>query len=178
MKLHLGCGSRRREGYVNIDARETAATDVVAKAWELVGFADNSVDEIYSRHMLEHLYPEDAELALREWQRILVPGGRLHLIVPDLEFHCRQLLGRARSRFPDQRKHAFGSIFGWRADDFGGSKYDVHLWGYDYEELSSLVMRYGFADISRLREGTDTEAWHLNIQAFKLSAEAAGEPAP
>jgi predicted SAM-dependent methyltransferase len=173
MKLHLGCGSRRKEGYVNVDARETPATDLVAKAWELGSFTENSVDEVYSRHMLEHLYPEDAELALIEWRRILVPGGRLHLIVPDLEFHCRQLLGRARSRFPDQRKHAFGSIFGWRAEGFGGAKYDVHLWGYDFAELSDLVARCGFADINRLRNGEDSEAWHLNIEAFKPLADAA-----
>lgn len=46
--------------------------------------ADESVDLVYSSHMLEHLDPPEARAFLTEVRRVLVPGGILRLAVPDL----------------------------------------------------------------------------------------------
>jgi predicted SAM-dependent methyltransferase len=167
MKLHIGCGDRKRDGYVNIDTRETAATDMVADAWNLAAFADGTVAEVYSRHMLEHLHPGDARRTVQEWHRVLAGDGVLHLIVPDLIFHCRQLLGEVQSGFKDQRQHAFASIYGWRSASFGGERFDVHLWGYDEPAITELLRGCGFARVERVRAGPDSEPWHLNVRAWK-----------
>jgi ubiquinone/menaquinone biosynthesis C-methylase UbiE len=43
-------------------------------------YADASVDRVLSAFMLHHLPPDQQQAALREARRVLVPGGRLHLI--------------------------------------------------------------------------------------------------
>ena len=57
---HVGCASKRLEGYINIDSRQTDATDHVCDASAITIVSAGSVSEIYARHMLEHLDPNDA----------------------------------------------------------------------------------------------------------------------
>src|SRR5712692_2960803 len=47
-------------------------------------FDDESVDYLYSSHLLEHLFREDALRLLKEIQRTLKPGGWVRICVPDL----------------------------------------------------------------------------------------------
>jgi SAM-dependent methyltransferase len=46
---------------------------------------DGTYDWVYSSHLLEHL--ENPFRALREWWRILRPGGKLILVVPDEDLY-------------------------------------------------------------------------------------------
>ncbi len=59
-KLHLGCGEKFLPGYVHVDARKFPHVDYVTdKLDNLNMFADNSVEEIYACHVLEH-FPRSA----------------------------------------------------------------------------------------------------------------------
>jgi hypothetical protein len=150
---------------VNVDVRAAEGVDLVSEAWGLTGVADGSVEEIYSRHMLEHLDPNDGARTLRRWRALLRPGGTVRVIVPDLEFHALQLLGGAQSRFPDQHAHALAGFYGWRVEDRGGSREDAHRWGYTAATLAAALVAAGFADVERHRDGVDGEPWHLNVTA-------------
>jgi SAM-dependent methyltransferase len=85
VKLNLGCGQNMREGFVNIDKHPTFAPDML---WDLeqtpYPFEANSVNEIAATHVLEHLgQSTDVFLAIiKEWHRILVPGGIIDITVP------------------------------------------------------------------------------------------------
>ena len=80
-KLNIGCGKRRIEGTMNIDLDPDSLCDAVVDMnhtpWI---WADNSIDEIYMFHFLEHC-PNPKEI-LAECHRILRPKGRLHITVP------------------------------------------------------------------------------------------------
>ena len=56
LKLNLGCGKRRREGFINVDSQPGCQPDLVldleALPWP---WADDSVDEVDLIHVLEHL---------------------------------------------------------------------------------------------------------------------------
>lgn len=80
VKLNLGCWVFKREGWVNIDIDPQFA-DVVADCNNLP-YADNSVDEIYAGHILEHC--PDTYKALAEWKRVLKPGGKIGVCIPDM----------------------------------------------------------------------------------------------
>nr|WP_314711040.1 methyltransferase domain-containing protein [uncultured Comamonas sp.] len=174
LKLHVGCANIRLEGYVNIDCRKTEATDIVAPAWNIAGVDPASVSSIYSRHMLEHLDPEDARKALKHWLTLLTPGGMLNVIVPDIEFHAQQLIGLKKSHFPDQVQHAFAAFWGWRDVARGGSREDAHRWGYTQSTLTDELQNTGFIGIHRLTSGPDTEPWHLNLTAQKHKTDNCG----
>ncbi|MEO1187176.1 MAG: hypothetical protein AAFX46_22010, partial [Cyanobacteria bacterium J06636_27] len=53
-KLHLGCGTNLKEGYLNIDQYLSAPSITNIDIFKLP-IEDNLVDEIFSEHMLEHL---------------------------------------------------------------------------------------------------------------------------
>jgi SAM-dependent methyltransferase len=80
LRLNLGCGFKRFEGFVNVDGfgNPDVKWDLNKMPWP---WSDNSVDEIAMHHVLEHL--QDWWGALRECARILQPGGRLEIRVPD-----------------------------------------------------------------------------------------------
>jgi hypothetical protein len=163
-KLHIGCGDIKLEGFINVDIRKTIATDIVSPAWDINGIDPGTVDIIYSRHTLEHLDPNDARVALIHWFELLKEDGYIHVVVPDIEFHAKQLLGLVRSgKFDDQIQHAYAGFWGWRDESRGGSKEDAHKWGYSEKMLFNELREAGFKASGRILEGRDSEPWHLNV---------------
>jgi glycosyltransferase involved in cell wall biosynthesis/ubiquinone/menaquinone biosynthesis C-methylase UbiE len=78
LKLNLGCGSDIRESYQNIDLFVVGDDIIKMDALELE-YADNEVDEILAKDLLQYLPMNETELALQEWARVLKPGGLLEL---------------------------------------------------------------------------------------------------
>ncbi len=170
LKLHIGCASKRLDGYINIDSRQTNATDHVCDAAAITFVSAGSVSEIYSRHMLEHLDPNDAMTTLKHWHDLLAPSGILNVVVPDITFHAQQILGLVQSSMGDQTLHAMAGFWGWRDETRGGSKEDAHRWGYTETSLVRLLTELGFTDVQRVLEGVDSEPWHLNLMARRQSS--------
>ena len=85
MRLNLGCGFNKRDGYVNVDIGDHCAPDVVhdlEKApwpWD-----DSSIDEIYMSHVLEHLGATTAAYfgVLQEMYRVCRHDARITVVVP------------------------------------------------------------------------------------------------
>jgi predicted SAM-dependent methyltransferase len=84
LKLNVGCGKAKLAGWVNIDIEPGA--DLVIDVRKGLPFGDNSLDFIYSEHVLEHLLYEEGEKLLKECRRCLKKGGALRLAMPDLDY--------------------------------------------------------------------------------------------
>src|SRR5690349_1676518 len=85
-KLHVGCGSLRFDGWVNID--QYANKEVTDVEWDLTEpfpIPDSSCQLVYNEHLLEHLAPAQASLFLAECHRVLRPQGVLRIAMPSLE---------------------------------------------------------------------------------------------
>jgi GT2 family glycosyltransferase/SAM-dependent methyltransferase len=93
LKLHLACGHDYTEGYINVDlyAPEDAKCDVRFDVMSLP-YPDNSVDEIKAFHIIEHFHFFEIDKVLKEWYRVLKPGGRLWLETPDFLETCRSFV--------------------------------------------------------------------------------------
>jgi SAM-dependent methyltransferase len=79
--VELGCGKSKREGRIGIDLQDLPHVDIVADLECGLSFLpDNSVDEIYSRSLLEHI--DNFENLMREIVRVLKKGGKNYLFVP------------------------------------------------------------------------------------------------
>lgn len=75
IKIDIGCGNNKMEGFTGIDLDEKTNPDIVASALDLP-FADNSVDEVYSAHLVEHFNPQEAQQFFNEVYRVLKKSCR------------------------------------------------------------------------------------------------------
>lgn len=105
-------------------------------------FAANSVDEIRSVQVLEHVPMKEAPRVLRHWYEILKPGGVAHVDVPDFEETARQLLAE-----PDEaRKDWFYRlVYGSQKND-----YAFHKNGFSPARLERLLREAGFREVRHL----------------------------
>jgi len=78
--LDLGCGRAKQPGSLGLDRRPLPGVDLVADFETRLPLADDSVDAVYSKSVLEHL--DHFELVMAELHRVVKPGGEIHLLVP------------------------------------------------------------------------------------------------
>lgn len=174
IRLYVGCGTDRREGFINCDVRLMSGVDVVCDAWEISRYCV-AVKEIYSRHMLEHLTLAEVECSLIDWFESLAIGGKLHIIVPNLNFHIEQW-ARAEwtpKTYNESRSdaiHALAGLYGWqqecdpRLSDYNKFYWDVHKTGFNEKNLRFLLQKTGFSEITiEIREDV-----HLEAKAVKV----------
>ena len=145
IKLHIGCGSDLREGYVNADEFNPKA-DLIMRIQDL-NYPTGSVERIEGYMVLEHLSPQDARLFLANAYRMLESGGTLILEVPDLAKVARLTLIFAGD--PEQlEKGPFGlrGVFGEPTDHM--TLGDYHKWGYTPALAESIVREAGFSKVT------------------------------
>lgn len=80
MKLNLGCGKNKKEGYINVDRLPEVSPDMTADLNEPLPWKNNSIDEIYCWNTMEHL--ENPVQFISECHRILKPGCKMIFRVP------------------------------------------------------------------------------------------------
>lgn len=90
MRLNLGCGEETidRPGWVNVDMHPRKPHVLRADVLSLP-FPEGSAEQIATSHLLEHL--PDTAAALKEWKRVLAPGGELLVCVPDAAYEAEWL---------------------------------------------------------------------------------------
>lgn len=152
-KLHLGCGARHFDGYVNIDNKPTDAADVFLDILELP-YKDNSIERIESYHVLEHfpveLSPNTKPFSektyeaiinvLKEWRRVLEPGGKIIIEVPDFDAVVTEYVEADEARKEELLIAIFGAYRG--CDDK-----DTHRWGVNKKRLQYVLYKAGFREI-------------------------------
>ena len=85
IKLNLGSGDTKIEGFINVDHRNTRNVDRVDDVFVLKIVEDNSVDEIVASHVLEHACYDRTRIILRRWRQVLKPKGILWIALPNFE---------------------------------------------------------------------------------------------
>ena len=99
IKLHLGCWKRNIPGFTNVDICDLPHVHHRRSAEDLSVFPTNSAELIYASHVFEYFDRQEAEKVLREWHRVLVPGGTLRIAVPDFEAITRVYLKYKKNLF-------------------------------------------------------------------------------
>lgn len=82
LKLDLGCGIRRREGFTGVDFISFPGVDIVADLRQKWPWDNDSVDEVHCSHFLEHLERMERCHFLNELYRVLKPGAKATIITP------------------------------------------------------------------------------------------------
>ena len=163
VKLNLGCGDKILPGYINVDIAESRGNfkpDVLCDLHRLTPFTDNTVEEVLSVHVVEHFWRWEVVDVLREWVRVLKPGGKMILECPNLLSACKELL-----RNPDAASGpgAEGQRTMWvfYGDPAWQDPLMIHRWGYTPRSLAQVMSEAGLVNIRqepaqfKLREPRD-----------------------
>ena len=140
MKLHLGCGPRHIPGFVHVDAQPAFHVDIVGPV-ERLPMGNNSVSLIYASHVLEHFGRYAYKAALKEWFRVLKPGGILRLSVPDFAA-CAAIY--YENGLADGLTGLVGLIIGGQRNE-----YDFHKMIFDEDFLRRDLLDIGFREVRR-----------------------------
>lgn len=150
MRLNLGCGGKHLEGYTNVDfeTNHSGKQPDVSCDLRSLPFEADSADEILSVHVIEHFWRWEVEDVLKEWLRVLKPGGKLALECPNLLQACKEYIEN-----PDLLGHETACMKSlWPL--YGDPKYKdplmIHRWGYTPRTLGTLMHLCGFKNIKQM----------------------------
>lgn len=138
-KLHLGCGKIFIPGFIHVDMAPLPHVDHVSDVRRLDFAEADSFDLIYASHVLEHFGRHEHLEVLREWRRVLKPGGVLRLSVPDFAA-CAALY--YEQGLVDGLTGLVGLVSGGQRDLF-----DYHKMIFDRELLTKSLRVSGFAEV-------------------------------
>jgi SAM-dependent methyltransferase len=139
MQLHLGCGKRYLPGFVHVDLDDFPHIDHRRSIDRLPMFGDETVELIYCCHAFPYFDRVKAMTVLKEWQRVLRPGGILRLAVSDFAALVR--LYQATGDLDQILGPLFGRIVIQAPD---GSTVLHEKTTYDYKSLEALCLQAGF----------------------------------
>lgn len=142
IRLHIG-GTEARDGWKIFNICPGGNVDYVGDIQDMSAFSDNSIDEIYGSHVLEHVSQEAMAATLQGLYRVLKPDGRLLLSVPDLEVLCKLFLQEDLDK--KARFHVMRMMFGGQINAS-----DFHYIGLNYEFLQDYLLAAGFSSCQKV----------------------------
>jgi SAM-dependent methyltransferase len=183
--LHVGCGPQTKKSMhqifhsdawkeVRLDINADVNPDIIGTMTDMGRVETGSVDAIWSSHNVEHLFPHEVHLALREFHRVLKPHGFAVIGVPDLQEVAR-LVVEDKLEDPAYQSPAgpicpIDTLYGLRTAIARGNHYMAHKTGFTAKTLSQYIIRAGFAQ-SRIRKGNCFDLW--SVAYVSAPAEAA-----
>jgi predicted SAM-dependent methyltransferase len=135
--LHLGCGKKTINGYINVDIQNFDNIDLCADIKNLP-FGPNTIDEIYSCAAIEHFGRREWKEVVAHWRSLLKKDGILRLSTADFSAACHEYIENK-----DISK-LFGLIVGGQKDQT-----DYHGMIFDFAFLKTELEKIGFVDIQR-----------------------------
>ena len=142
-KLNIG-GHQRADGWEIFNAVDAPEVDHLGNAADLSKFADETFESLYSSNVLEHIDYLQLEKLLREWKRVLIPGGKIYVSVPNFDKIATLLIKRKKSDLKSQF-HLMRMIFGEHID-----KSDYNCIGLNQTILTHFLHSAGFINIQKV----------------------------
>ena len=164
--LHVGCGQKKKhqttKGFntpaweeIRFDIDEGVNPDLIGTILDMNSVATGSMDAIYSSHNIEHVYPHEVAIALKEFARVLVPQGFVVITCPDLQSVC-ELVAEDKLLDPAYTSPAgpitpLDILYGHRGSLQQGNHYMAHKCGFTLKVLISVLQRHGFSSVAGTR---------------------------
>tara|TARA_R110000822_G_scaffold296395_2_gene418822 strand:+ start:642 stop:1181 length:540 start_codon:yes stop_codon:yes gene_type:complete len=139
MKINMGCGWRDfGDDWVHIDSGDYKHLDYESII-DLSQFEDNTVELVYASHVIEYFDREDIPKVLKEWRRILQPGGKLRIAVPNF-----YEISRLYTKENYSLNKFVGLLYGRMPM---GDQMIYHKTVYDFDSLKDVLETAGFQNV-------------------------------
>lgn len=176
--LHVGCGPQYKsqiKGFDNenwkeirFDIDEKVNPDIVGTLLDMSAVEAGSVDAIYSSHNIEHVFPHEVPIVLREFHRVLKDDGMVVLVCPDLQSVCEAVVDdkllQPLYESPAGPISPIDILYGHRPAIARGNEYMAHKGGFTYSVLNDAFIEAGF---KMNYGGRNPDLWELFIISFK-----------
>lgn len=174
--INLGAGANANPYEVNVDLRDDPAIHFKCDVRKLPHDWANTFDRAKAQHVLEHFDYAETEDILREWVRLLKPGGVLELFVPDLYAASEEII-----KHKEPNVQLLGMIYGdeghpyWQQPPYGGEHegrflphsyaHNHHKSGFTVKSLGALMQKVGLVNINGERRD-----YEIHIEGTKPDA--------
>lgn len=149
MKINFACGNKILKGFVNIDAEFRQGVDLFYQMeFDASGLLKTeiplereSASLLQAMHFIEHVYQWEAKFVIFEFRRLLKPGGKLILELPNLFKACQNFVRG------DTEQNSLWPIYG------NHHEFDplmCHKFGYTPNSIEALLRKCGMRDIQIL----------------------------
>ena len=142
MKLHIG-GEQKKEGWHILNIQPKEGVDYIGDINDLNQFDANSIQEIYASHVIEHVSQGNVLKTFDGIRRVLCPGGKFSVSVPDMDILCHSFISPVTS--PAVKWHVMRMMFGGQVD-----AHDYHFVGWNQAFMFDFLQRAGFLTASRV----------------------------
>lgn len=168
MFLHVGCGPKHKDrttrGFntpewteLRFDIDKSVDPDIVGTMLDMSAVADASVDAVFSSHNIEHLYPHEVPLTLKEFLRVLQPDGFVVITCPDLQSVCALVaddkLTETAYTSPAGPIAPLDILYGYRPSMSRGNLFMAHRCGFTQKVLVGALQSSGFTSVASTRRG-------------------------
>ena len=176
--LHVGCGHKNKSrcrGFNNdnwkeirFDIDKSVNPDIVCTLIDMKLVQTGSVDAVYSSYNIDHIYPHEVPIALREFYRVLKEDGIVVITCQDIQGVC-EIIAQDKLLEPLYESpigpiSPIDVLYGSRKQIAGGNEYMAKKGGFTYSALNGSLYEAGF----KVRVGgRRPETWDLWIVAFK-----------
>ncbi len=167
MKLNVGSAGHNLEGYLSLDCCGEA--DVLCDLTTgHIPMQDDEMEEIECSHTLEHIPLDYQDSVLKEFLRILKPGGRLHVVTPNFKFYALSLLDDgAKISDPAICQHFKDHMaLLYRCDNWAILRKDCHYWSFTEEYLAQVMKDAGFVNV-QIMHTDNLGPPHCELEGFK-----------
>lgn len=181
LRLNVGCGEWPLAYYTNLDSDPDAPAQIHQDALEHLAECDpGDYDEIYAGHFLEHLDYDGARAFLAECHRVLSPGGKLGIVVPDtLEVCKRYAAGTIDAiEYPEGTWWPIADLNSVCTVFFYSTVQETpHRWCWELRTLARAMQEAGFERLHEIDRYRDPRlgcgAWYqCGIQGYKPKGES------
>jgi predicted SAM-dependent methyltransferase len=172
-RLHLGCGSIQRKGYLNVDL--FPGGDLTLDLRRGLPFESACCEMILSEHFFEHIdYPEPVTSLLRDCFRVLKPDGKIRISVPDTEW---PILDYPKGDNSDYYRACLEH--NWHPTDcktriehinYHFRQNGEHLFAYDEETMRLVLEGVGFREVQRASFDPQYDSKHREVGSLVVSA--------
>lgn len=159
LRLNVGCGLFPLLYFTNLDSDPASPAEIHRDALEyLAECVTGDYDEIYAGHFLEHLEKPDALTFLAECYRVLSPGGKLGIVVPDTYEICKRYVAGSNDavEFPGGTWWNIAHLDTLNALFFYSVVQDTrHKWSWDVHTLADAMKGAGFERLTAIDRWRD-----------------------